>query len=69
MTKVMRETVPTGAPVPGMQTLLDQSPELRQLLRQRMHDFPEYAAFLQHFGTGVLAALDEDRCEEQRSVA
>jgi hypothetical protein len=68
MTKLMRETIRTGIRAPGMQAILDQSPELKQLLRQRMQDFPEYEAFLQHFGTGVLAAI-EDRCEDQRSVA
>ncbi len=54
---------------PRMGAILDQSPALKQLIRQRMREFPEYGAFLQSYGTAVVDALNEDQPRDQRSVA
>jgi hypothetical protein len=52
------ETSPAGG-ARGMHSLLAERPEIGEILRARMQQFPEYAAFLASYGTGVLAALAE----------
>lgn len=44
-----------------MRSLLADRPDVKELLRSRMEQFPEYAAFVRNYGTGVLAVLEDGK--------
>lgn len=51
---------PTSGTAKKFHAYLDTYPEARNILQQRLKDNPDYEAWLQQFGKGVLSGLDPE---------